>query len=83
MDAERTVKNPHIQIVDDHLESGDPPDTKAAYDVLLGKGRSPGKAKQLIATVVRAEMQQMITAGRDFDKARYAAALGRLLASEK
>jgi hypothetical protein len=83
MDAERTVKNPHIQIVEDHLESGVPPDTKAAYDVLVRMGRSAGEAKQLIATVVRAEMQQMISAGRNFDNTRYATALGKLLASEK
>ena len=83
MDAERTVKNPYLQIVEDHLESGDPPDTKAAYEALLGKGRSAGEAKQLIAAVVHVEMQEMLSAGRGFDTSKYAAALKKMLAAEK
>ena len=83
MDSEKTVKNPYIQVVDDHLASGDPPDTKSAVDTLVGKGRSPGEAKQLVAIVVRDEMQEMLAAGRDFDNTKYAAALKKLLATEK
>ena len=83
MDSERTVKNPYIQVVDDHLESGDPPDTKKAVEALLGKGRSPGQAKQIVAEVVKAEMNEMLSAGRDFDNAKYAAALQKMLATEK
>jgi len=83
MDSERTVKNPYIQVVDDHLESGDPPDTKKAVEALLARGRSPGQAKQIVAEVVKAEMGEMLAAGRDFDNAKYAAALQRMLATEK
>lgn len=83
MDAERTVKNPYIQVVEDHMASGEPPETKQAIDALVGKGRSPGEAKQLVASVVREEMQEMLSASRDFDNAKYAAALKRLLATEK
>ncbi|APV48991.1 hypothetical protein BWI17_04425 [Betaproteobacteria bacterium GR16-43] len=83
MDTERTVKNPYIQVVEDHLESGDPPETKAALDALVAKGRSPGEAKQLVATVVRDEMSEMMSAGREFDNAKYAAALKKLLATER
>lgn len=83
MDTEKTVKNPYIQVVDDHLDSGDPPDTKKAVDTLIAKGRSPGEAKQLVAVVVKDEMQEMLSAGRDFDNAKYTAALQKMLASEK
>lgn len=83
MDSERTVKNPYIQVVDDHLESGDPPDTRKAVDALVGKGRSPGQAKQIVAEVVKAEMNAMISGGREFDNAKYAAALQKMLATEK
>jgi len=83
MEAERTVKNPYIQVVEDHLESGDPPDTKKAVDTLVGKGRSPGQARQIVAEVVKGEMNEMLAAGRDFDNAKYAAALQRMLATEK
>ncbi len=83
MDSERTVKNPYIQVVEDHLESGDPPETKAAIDQLLGKGRSPGEAKQLVAAVVRAEMEAMMSANRQFDGEKYATELKKMVASEK
>ena len=83
MDTEKTVKNPYLQVVEDHLESGDPPETKAALDALVAKGRAPGEAKQLLATVVRDEMAEMMSAGREFDNAKYAAALKKLLATER
>jgi uncharacterized protein YoaH (UPF0181 family) len=83
MDSEKTVKNPYLQVVEDHLESGEPPETKSAVEALVGKGRSPGEAKQLVATVVREEMQEMMSAGRDFDNAKYAVALKKMLAAEK
>ena len=83
MEAEKTVKNPYIQVVDDHLESGDPPDTRKAVDLLLGKGRSATQAKQIVAEVVKAEMGEMLSAGRAFDNAKYAAALQKMLATEK
>ncbi len=83
MDSERTVKNPYIQIVEDHLDSGDPPDTKAAIEQLLGKGRSAAEAKQLVAAVVKDEMQEMMSAGREFDNAKYSTALRKMLAGER
>jgi hypothetical protein len=45
-------------------------------------GRSPGQAKMLVANVVRIEMQAMMAEGREFDTAKYAAALKALLAAE-
>ena len=82
MESDKTLKDPFIQVVDDHIESGDPPDTKAAVDQLLARGRSPGQAKMLVANVVRVEMQAMMAEGRQFDDAKYAAALKALLAAE-
>ena len=82
MDSDKTLKDPFIQVVDDHIESGDPPETKAAVDQLLARGRSPGQAKMLVANVVRVEMQAMMAEAREFDTAKYAAALKALLAAE-
>jgi hypothetical protein len=82
MDSDKTLKDPFIQVVDDHIESGDPPETKAAYEKLVEMGRSPGQAKMLVANVVRIEMQAMMAEGREFDTAKYAAALKALLAAE-
>lgn len=78
MDTERTVKNPYLQVVEDHLESGQP-DTKRAVDALIGRGRPPGQAKQIVAEVVKS-----VVAGgaRELDPAQYAAALQKMLATE-
>lgn len=83
MDADKTLKDPFIQVVDDHLASNDPPETKAALDKLVERGRSMGQAKSLVASVVRLEMQDMMAKGREFDNAGYAAALQALLAQEE
>lgn len=82
MDSDKTLKDPFIQVVDDHIESGDPPETKAAVNELLARNRSQGQAKMLVANVVRVEMQAMMAEGREFDNVKYAAALKALLASE-
>lgn len=83
MDSEKTVKNPYIQVVDDHLESGDPPETRGAIDALVAKGRDLGQAKQIVAEVVKAEMREMLSGNRPFDNAKYSAALQTMLATEK
>lgn len=82
MDSEKTVKDAFIQVVEDHMASGDPPETKAAVETLIERGRSPGQAKQLVAGVVKVEMQEMLSTSRPFDSAKYAAGLKKLLASE-
>jgi hypothetical protein len=83
MESDKTLKDPFIQVVDDHIESSDPPETKAAFDQLLARGRSPGQAKMLVANIVRVEMQAMMAEGREFDNVKYATALKALLAAEE
>jgi hypothetical protein len=83
MDSERTVKNPYIQVVDDHLESGDPPETKKAVDALVARGRDIGQAKQIVAEIVKAEMKEMLAGNRAFDNAKYAASLEKMLSTER
>lgn len=82
-DNDKTLRDPFIQIVEDHLASGDPAETKAAYDKLIAKERSPSQAKALIARVIQKEMQAMMAAGGSFDTARYKAELDKLLASQE
>jgi uncharacterized protein YoaH (UPF0181 family) len=83
MNSDKTLKDPFLQIVDDHIDGGDPPETKSAVDQLLARGRSPGQARKLVAEVVRVEMQAMMAEGREFDNAKFAAALKALLAAEQ
>ncbi len=82
MDMDKTQKDPFLQVVDDHISSGDPPVTKATVDALVARGRSPGQAKSLVSAVVRAEMQAMMAESREFDDAKFSAALKKLLDDE-
>lgn len=82
MDQDKTVKDPFMQVVEDHLASGEPPMTKAAYDRLVGKGHTPVEAKQMISGVVRGEMQLMMSTGGAFDDARFKVALEKMLAAQ-
>lgn len=82
MDSDKTQRDPFMQVVEDHLASGDPPETKAVFDKLVANERSPSQAKAMIATIVRKEMQLMMATGGSFDIPRFKAALERLLAAE-
>lgn len=75
---DKTVKDAFMEVVVSQLETGDPPETKAALDRLMADGNSRGEAMQLIAAVARKEMQAMMATGRPFDNARYAALLAKL-----
>ena len=76
--TDRTVKDAYMEIVENQLETGDPPDTKVTLDRLMAAGDSQGDAMKLIAAVARNEMQEMLSAGRPFDNARYARLLAKL-----
>jgi hypothetical protein len=75
---DRTVKDAFMEAVVNQLETGDPPETKATLDRLVGGGLSRGEAMQLIAAVVRKEMQAMLAGGGQFDNARFAQQLAKL-----
>ena len=75
---DKTLKDVYMEVVENQLETGDPPDTKATLDRLMVGGDSQSDAMKLIAAVVRNEMQEMLTAGRPFDNARYAKLLAKL-----
>ena len=75
---DKTVKDAFMEVVVNQLETGDPPETKATLDRLMAGGNSRGEAMQLIAAVVRQEMQAMMSAGGQFDNARFAKQLAKL-----
>jgi hypothetical protein len=75
---DRTVKDAFMEAVVNQLETGDPPETKATLDRLVGGGLARGEAMQLIAAVVRKEMQAMLAGGGQFDNARFAQQLAKL-----
>ena len=75
---DKTVKDAFMEVVVNQIETGDPPETKATLERLMGAGNTKGEAMQLIAAVARNEMQAMLAAGRQFDNARYAKLLAKL-----
>lgn len=75
---DRTVRDVFMEVVVNQLETADPPEAKATLERLMAAGHARGEAMQLIAAVVRNEMQAMMAAGREFDNARYAALLAKL-----
>jgi hypothetical protein len=75
--------NPHVrqallEVIENQLRDGEPPETRAALARLMGEGRSRAEAVELLAAVVAAEVFAVMKSGRPFDRDRYAAALAAL-----
>jgi len=67
-----------LNVVDNQLKSGDPPETGATYKRLLAAGISEREAKRLIACVVANEMFEILKSERTFDLDAFVKALNRL-----
>lgn len=76
--SDKTVKDAYMEVVENQLQTGDPPATKATLERLKAAGHSEGDALRLLAAAARNEMQAMMAAGREFDTARYAKLLEKL-----
>jgi len=74
-----TKPNPAmLEVVENQLRDGTPPETKQTLDRLIKEGHSEEEAKRLIATVVASEIFGVLKQKRPYDQARYVAALQRL-----
>ena len=78
MEANERIKSAIIQVVDNQIDSNDPPETKQTLDRLISEGISEMAAKELIGNVVIVEVFEVLKAGEPFDLDRYVAALNRL-----
>jgi Mg/Co/Ni transporter MgtE len=78
MEPNQKIKNAVIKVVDNQLTSNDPPETKQTFDRLIAEEFSTEEAKNLIGSVVVAEVFDVMTEERQFDMNRYIAALNRL-----
>ncbi|KXB06974.1 hypothetical protein AKJ51_02405 [candidate division MSBL1 archaeon SCGC-AAA382A20] len=67
-----------MEVVDNQLSDGDPPETQKTLDRLLGEGYSEEKAKDLIGCVVVSEIFEIMNQGRRFDRQSYIEALENL-----
>jgi hypothetical protein len=67
-----------LEIVDNQLRDGTPPETRQTFDRLVAAGHTPEGARQLIATVVLNEIFDVMKRGEPYDQPRFIAALRRL-----
>jgi hypothetical protein len=67
-----------LEIVDNQLADGNPPETRQTLDRLMREGHTPEEARRLIASVVVSEIFEVMQRGKPYDEARFVAALARL-----
>ena len=67
-----------LEVVENQLRDGTPPETKQAYQRLVAAGHSEEEAKRLIAVVVTSEIFDVLKHKKPYDQARFIAALRQL-----
>lgn len=67
-----------LEVVDNQLRDGTPPETRQTFQRLIAEGHSKQEAKRLIGAVVATEIFGMLKQKKPYDKARFIAALKRL-----
>ncbi len=72
------VRAAMLQVVDNQLRDGEPPETRQTLERLMAEGHSEAEARQLIAAVVSSEIYAVLKHNRPYDEAKYVAALQRL-----
>jgi hypothetical protein len=75
--------NPHLrrtllEIVENQLRDGDPPETAATLARLMSQGYTRAKAVELIACAVTSEIFDVLKNEQTYNEARYVAALRAL-----
>lgn len=78
MESNNRLSAAIIQVVETQIDSNDPPETKQTFERLLAEGFSEKVAKELLGTVVIAEVFGVLKDGKPFDIERYVAALNKL-----
>jgi hypothetical protein len=78
MESSNRLNAAVIQVVDTQIETNDPPETRQTYERLLEEGFSEKVAKELLGTVVIAEVFGVMKDGKPFNIKRYVTALNRL-----
>ncbi|ALC16508.1 hypothetical protein DSOUD_1730 [Desulfuromonas soudanensis] len=67
-----------LEVVQNQIESNDPPETSQTLHRLMAEGYSPVEAKALVGSVVAAEVYYVMKEGTPFDINRFVAALHKL-----
>jgi hypothetical protein len=80
---QREKFNPHLQraileVVENQLREGTPPETRASLQRLMAEGRSREEAVKLIGCVVTSEIFDVLKNHEPFNETRFVAALRAL-----
>lgn len=78
MEENPRIKAAILQVIQNQIDSNDPPETKQTLDRLIGEGYSDEAARELLGTVVVSEVFEVMNEGKPFDMKRYVAALNSL-----
>lgn len=76
--ADKTVRNALLDTVLEQIHSGDPPESKVAYERLIAAGQSESQALNHIAAALRTEMNRMLQESSPFDNRRFAELLEKI-----
>lgn len=78
MEIHPRIENAIAQVVQQQIDTNDPPQVTATLVRLVNEGYSDLQARELIGCVVVAEVFDVLKSGEAFDLERYVAALDRL-----
>ena len=68
----------NLEIVDNQLRDGTPPETHVTLNRLIAEGFSRERSLELIACVVSSEIFDVLKSGQPYDEGRYLAGLRAL-----
>jgi len=78
MESNNRLNAAVIQVVETQIDSNDPPETRQTFERLMAEGFSEKVTKELLGTVVIAEVFGVLKDSKPFNLERYVAALNRL-----
>ena len=77
-ESKPVLKHEILEVVNNQLESLEPPETKQTHDRLIADGISDQEARRLIGCVVSSEIFDVLKQKQPFDHARFIKALNKL-----
>ncbi|MBU2513856.1 hypothetical protein KJ966_21160 [bacterium] len=78
MESNPELKSAIMEVVDNQINSNDPPETRQTLYRLKNEGHSESKAKELIGCVVASEIFEVLKRQESFNLNRFVKALNNL-----
>ncbi|EAT16418.1 hypothetical protein [Desulfuromonas acetoxidans] len=78
MDVHPRIENAIAQVVQEQIDTNEPPEVTETLVRLVNEGYPEPEARELIGCVVISEVFDVLKSGESFDLQRYVAALNRL-----